>query len=145
MADVVDPATRSRMMAGIKAKNTKPEMVVRQGLHRAGFRFRTHVGGLPGKPDLVLAKWRAVVFVHGCFWHRHAGCRFSTHPRTREDFWQRKFAGNVERDARSHDALLTAGWRVATVWECAIRSHPVECLEQLRRWIVSEEITTSIG
>lgn len=134
MADVVDKATRSRMMSGIKGKNTKPEMVVRQGLHRAGFRFRLHAPGLPGKPDLILPKWRAAIFVHGCFWHRHPGCRFTTTPATRPEFWAEKFRHNVLRDQRNQAALRNQGWRVATVWECDLRQGS-EAIEKLVAWL----------
>ena len=138
MADVVDQATRSRMMSGIKGKNTRPEIVVRKGLHRAGFRFRLHARGLPGKPDLLLPKWRAVVLIHGCFWHRHEGCRFTTTPATRPAFWKEKFAANVLRDERTLVALQEAGWRVATVWECAVRRDPSGTTERLAEWIKSK-------
>jgi DNA mismatch endonuclease (patch repair protein) len=137
MADVVDKATRSRMMSGIKGKNTKPEMVVRQALHRAGFRFRIHARGLPGKPDLLLPKWQAAILVHGCFWHRHEGCRFTTTPATRPGFWSEKFAANVIRDQRAQAALADAGWRVATVWECALRRDPAGTTGQLAQWLTS--------
>ncbi|MBU4136426.1 MAG: DNA mismatch endonuclease Vsr [Alphaproteobacteria bacterium] len=144
MADVVDKATRSRMMSGIKGKNTKPEMVVRQALHRAGFRFRIHARGLPGKPDLLLPKWRAAIFVHGCFWHRHEGCRFTTTPGTRPAFWAEKFSANVLRDERTQSALTAAGWRVATVWECAVRRDPAGTTERLARWISSGKEAVTI-
>ncbi|WP_082559997.1 MULTISPECIES: very short patch repair endonuclease [unclassified Brevundimonas] len=144
MADVVDKATRSRMMSGIKGKNTKPEMVVRQGLHRAGFRFRLHAPGLPGKPDLLLPKWRAAIFVHGCFWHRHEGCRFTTTPATRPAFWDQKFGANVLRDERAFVALQKAGWRVATVWECAVRRDARGATERLARWITSDSGSATI-
>lgn len=134
MADVVDKATRSRMMSGIKGKNTKPEMVVRQGLHRAGFRFRLHARELPGKPDLILPKWRAAIFVHGCFWHRHSGCRFATTPATRPDFWSQKFRENVLRDQRNQAALDNQGWRVAIVWECDLRQGS-DAMEKLVAWL----------
>src|SRR5689334_847166 len=104
------------MMAGIGRRNTKPELVVRRALHRAGFRFRLDVQSLPGRPDIVLPKHRAVIFVHGCFWHRHAGCRFTTCPSTRPMFWERKFASNVARDRSVTAQLRDMGWRVATVW-----------------------------
>lgn len=126
MADIVDSATRSRMMAGIRGGNTKPEMVLRCGLHRLGFRFRLRVRTLPGRPDLVLPRYRAAIFVHGCFWHRHPGCRYATTPATRPEFWAAKFATNVARDRRSREALLAADWRVATVWECALRGDVAE-------------------
>lgn len=120
MADVVDAATRSRMMAGIKGKNTRPEMVVRRALHKAGFRFRLHVKDLPGKPDIVLPKHRAVIFVHGCFWHGH-GCRNFKWPKTREAWWREKIGKNVERDRLKIEELWNAGWKVETIWECDIR------------------------
>lgn len=117
--DVVDPATRSRMMSGIRGKDTKPELVVRSNLHRAGLRFRLHAK-LPGKPDLVLPKYRTVVFVHGCFWHRHKGCRYATTPTSNTVFWQEKFAANVRRDAKVKKQLEKLGWRVFVVWSCAM-------------------------
>ncbi|KHL24800.1 DNA glycosylase [Croceibacterium mercuriale] len=118
--DIVDPATRSRMMAGIKGKNTKPELVVRSGLHAAGFRFKLHDRALPGKPDMVLPRWRAVVFVHGCFWHAH-DCSLFRWPGTRQEFWRQKIGRNQERDAEVEVALDHAGWRVLKIWECAIK------------------------
>jgi DNA mismatch endonuclease, patch repair protein len=105
-------------MAAIGPADTRPEVLVRSYLHRAGLRFRLHVKGLAGRPDVVIPKHRAVVFVHGCFWHRHQGCRFATTPSTRFDFWQSKFAQNVSRDDRVAGALRAIGWRVFTVWEC---------------------------
>ncbi|WP_138468320.1 very short patch repair endonuclease [Poseidonocella sp. HB161398] len=120
MADVVTPEVRSRMMAAIRRKNTRPELAVRRALHAAGFRFRIDVRKLPGRPDLVLRKWNTVVFVHGCFWHRHAGCAKASEPKSRTEYWSAKFAANTARDARNEAALLEAGWRVATVWECGL-------------------------
>jgi DNA mismatch endonuclease, patch repair protein len=107
-------------MSGIRSKNTRPEIAVRRYLHRAGLRFRLGGCGLPGRPDLVLARWNAVVFVHGCFWHRHPGCRFSYDPKSRSEFWQRKFAENVERDRRNLAALRRLGWRPIVIWECEV-------------------------
>ena len=118
MPDVVDQATRSRMMSGIRGKNTQPELRVRRFLHARGFRFRLHGTGLPGRPDLVLPRYRTAVFVHGCFWHQHPGCRFAARPGTNSDFWQRKFKENRERDERQERQLRELGWRVCTVWEC---------------------------
>lgn len=120
MVDVVDAATRSRMMAGIKAKNTKPEMIVRRALHKAGFRFRLHRKDLPGKPDIVLPKYRTVIFVHGCFWHGH-GCRNFKWPKTRVEWWREKIGKNVARDAEKSEALRKMDWKVETLWECEIR------------------------
>ena len=121
MADVVSQKVRSRMMSGIRGKNTKPEMAVRKALFASGFRFRLHRRDLPGAPDVVLPGRRVAVFVHGCFWHRHAGCRYAKLPSTRPDFWKAKLEGNAERDRRAIGALSAAGWRVLVVWECAIR------------------------
>lgn len=114
-------ATRSRMMAGIRGRDTKPERRVRSALHAAGFRYRLHVRTLPGRPDLVLPRFRAVIFVQGCFWHRHEGCPAATTPSSNARFWREKLELNVARDARNSLALQAAGWRVATIWECAVR------------------------
>ena len=118
--DIVTPEVRSRMMSGIRGKNTKPEITVRSALHRLGFRFRLHARDLPGKPDLVFRKHRAVIFVHGCFWHGH-DCHLFRWPATRPDFWRSKINGNIARDRDSRSALSDRGWRVAVVWECALR------------------------
>jgi len=107
-------------MAGIRGKDTKPELVLRKALHARGYRYRLGGAKLPGRPDLVFPKHRAVVLVHGCFWHGH-GCRYFKWPRTRTEWWRAKIEGNRERDKRNRQALLDAGWRVATVWECAMR------------------------
>ena len=120
MADVVDAATRSRMMSGIQGKNTKPEVSIRKALHARGFRYRIHVNNLPGKPDLVLPKYNTVVFVHGCFWHGHT-CRYFKVPQTRPDFWLEKIGKNQARDRLQESVLLDQGWRVLIVWECAVR------------------------
>jgi len=120
MVDVVDAKTRSRMMSGIRGKNTKPEIIVRKFLHAAGFRFRLHVKDLPGKPDLVLPKYRTVIFVHGCFWHQHPGCKYAYSPKTNQVFWKTKLMGNVERDARHAIALKEQGWRCEVIWECEV-------------------------
>jgi len=109
-------------MSRIRGTDTGPELVVRSALHRAGFRFRVHTKGLPGRPDIVLARHGVVIFIHGCFWHRH-GCTLSSEPATRRRFWQAKFDANVARDARNARALRRLGWRVLTVWECALRTH----------------------
>ncbi len=139
MTDVVDQKTRSRMMAGIKGKNTRPEMAVRRRLFAAGFRYRLHPSDVPGRPDLVFPRYRAVVFVHGCFWHRHHGCRFATIPSTRPAFWAKKFEDNVARDKRNVDVLLENGWRVAVAWECAIRKGgEYEVALALASWLVSD-------
>lgn len=107
-------------MSRIRGKNTKPEILVRSVLHRMGFRFRLHVSTLPGSPDIVLPRLQSVVFVHGCFWHRHAGCAFAYEPKSRRAFWKQKFQGNVRRDRQAIRALTESGWRVFVVWECQI-------------------------
>ena len=133
-------------MAGIRGRDTAPELMLRRELHSMGFRFRLHARELPGRPDILLSRWRVAVLVHGCFWHRHVGCRFATTPTTRADFWQTKFDGNVERDVRNHAALLALGWRVATVWECALRKDRLaESLAELADWIKGREMWIDIG
>ena len=119
MVDTLTTEQRSALMARIKGTDTGPEMFVRRALHARGYRYRVHGRGLPGKPDLVFAKRRAAVFVHGCFWHRH-GCKKTTTPKSRQDYWQDKFAKNVARDRRNLEQLADEGWRVYVVWECEI-------------------------
>lgn len=147
MTDIVDQQTRSRMMTGIRGKDTKPELALRRALHARGFRFRLHSGKVHGRPDLVLPKHRAVVFVHGCFWHRHKGCRYATVPATRPDFWRAKFEANAARDNAVRTRLPEDGWRVATVWECALRKpEQVEAsTEALSIWLRTEECQIEIG
>jgi DNA mismatch endonuclease, patch repair protein len=118
MADIVDSATRSRMMSGIRGKNTAPEILTRKFLHSQGFRFRLHVKDLPGKPDIVLPKYRTVIFVHGCFWHQHPGCKDAVMPKSNTKFWTEKLEGNVRRDARNISELVRLGWQCLIVWEC---------------------------
>jgi len=120
LPDVVDAATRSRMMSGIRGKNTKPEMLLRKGLHARGLRYRLHARDLPGSPDMVFSARKAVLFVHGCFWHGH-DCHLFRMPGSRPDFWRTKIERNREVDRRSVEALREAGWRVGTVWECALK------------------------
>lgn len=120
MTDVVDRATRSRMMSGIGGRDTKPEISVRKFLHARGFRYRIAPNNLPGRPDVVLPKYRTAIFVHGCFWHRHPGCKYATTPASRKQFWQAKFRENVARDERVVRELETLNWRVLIVWECSI-------------------------
>lgn len=109
-------------MSRIRGKNTKPEVKLRSLLHRAGFRFRIHDNKLPGKPDIVLPRYRSVIFVHGCFWHRHEGCRYCTTPVTRKDFWDKKFSDTKQRDRKNQQQLAEAGWNVIVVWECELKS-----------------------
>ena len=119
MADTLTTAQRSALMARIKGVDTGPEMFVRRALHARGYRYRIHGSGLPGRPDLVFKRRRAAVFVHGCFWHRH-GCKRTTTPKSRQDYWQEKFAKNVARDQRNLAQLADDGWRIHVVWECEI-------------------------
>ena len=120
MTDHLDKAKRSWNMSRIRGKDTKPEIAVRKMLHAAGFRFRLHVKDLPGKPDIVLPKWKTVIFVHGCFWHRHNGCKDATTPKTRTEWWLEKFEKNVANDLKKRGALEVAGWKVVVVWECEV-------------------------
>lgn len=121
MADTLTPEARSKNMARIRSRDTGPEMVVRRAAHSLGLRFRLHRKDLPGTPDLAFPGRRVAVLVHGCFWHRHAGCRMAYSPKSRTEFWEAKFAGNVERDARKIAELATAGWRPVIIWECETR------------------------
>jgi DNA mismatch endonuclease (patch repair protein) len=121
MADFVTPEKRSKIMRGVKQKDTKPELLVRRALHARGHRFRLHRKDLPGKPDIVLPRHGLAIFVHGCFWHQHAGCKDGRLPASNEDYWLPKLARNVERDQEKAGALQDAGWRVLTIWECEAR------------------------
>ena len=116
------------MMSGIRGRDTKPELVVRKYLHAHGLRYRIAPKELPGRPDIVLPKYRAVVFVHGCFWHRHEGCRYAATPATNPDFWQSKFSENVARDERDSKLLVEAGWRVFVMWECEVNAQKLPWL-----------------
>lgn len=147
MADIVSPEVRSRMMSGIRGKNTKPELVIRRGLHGLGFRYRLHDKNLPGKPDLVFPKYRAVIFVHGCFWHGH-DCHLFKWPGTRPNFWSAKIARNREVDRAAVADLKQGGWRILTIWECALKGKERlaadEVFDFAARWIQSGEEEVSI-
>lgn len=119
--DTLTSEKRSWNMSRIRGTNTKPELAVRSMLHRMGYRFRIANKTLSGRPDIVLPKYRAVIFVHGCFWHRHLGCKYAYTPKSRLDFWERKFKGNVMRDKNNLSLLKNAGWLPLVVWECEIR------------------------
>ncbi|WP_354342169.1 very short patch repair endonuclease [Variovorax boronicumulans] len=145
MADVVSKAVRSRMMSGIRSRDTKPEVLLRSALHARGFRFRIHRKDLPGRPDIVLPKHRAVIQVHGCFWHGHQ-CQLFKYPATNPEFWRQKIGQNQVRDQRSEEALLALGWRVLTVWECATRGVERATLaDAVCQWIVSSEERGELG
>jgi DNA mismatch endonuclease (patch repair protein) len=130
MTDTVDARTRSRMMSGIKGKNTRPELVIRQRLHARGFRFRIHRRDLPGSPDIVLPKYQAAILINGCFWHGHQ-CRLFKWPRTRPDFWRTKIEGNIRRDRQKMSELHRMSWRVCVLWECEIKGAGEDCLNSL--------------
>jgi DNA mismatch endonuclease (patch repair protein) len=133
MTDIVSAEKRSAMMAGIRSKNTRPELIVRSVAHGLGLRYRLHRGDLPGSPDLVLPKHRTAVFVQGCFWHRHAGCKLAYTPKSNLAFWNKKFERNVARDADSEERLRHLGWRVLKIWECETR-HPENVALHLRKF-----------
>lgn len=118
--DTVNKATRSKIMRSVPQRGTTPEIRLRKALHRRGFRYRINDKRLPGSPDIVFPKYHAVIFVHGCFWHRH-GCKYTTTPSTRKEFWKAKFRANVERDKRNEEKLIELGWRVLVIWECEIK------------------------
>ena len=131
MTDHLTKTHRSWNMGRIRSRDTKPEMIVRSLLHRMGFRFRVNRKDLPGKPDIVLPKYRTVIFVHGCFWHRHKGCRLATMPGSNREFWEAKFKANQERDKRNRRELVEAGWRVIIVWECELNADPVGVVRKI--------------
>ena len=146
MVDIVDKATRSRMMSGIRGRNTRPEVALRKALHRLGLRFRLHDSKLPGRPDIVFPRDRAVVQVHGCFWHRHAECRYATSPASNQDFWAAKFNANTSRDRETRAELLELGWRIAVVWECSIRQLTAETIaSRLKDWLDCKTSTAEFG
>jgi DNA mismatch endonuclease (patch repair protein) len=136
---------RSRMMSNIRGKDTWPERTLRSLLFARGFRYRLHVKKLPGTPDLVFPKHGAVVFVHGCFWHRHEGCRFTTMPRTNQDFWMRKFQENVSRDRRHMEMLRSLGWRVAIVWECVLKHSVDNTAQMVVEWLHGHDDILVVG
>lgn len=127
-------------MSRIRDRDTAPEMKVRYALHKMGFRYRLHVHDLPGKPDIVLPKYNTVIFVNGCFWHRHAGCPYSYTPKSRTEFWQKKFDENIRRDKKNRDALQKKGWKVATIWECQTKDAML--LEKAIKKIFSDNISS---
>lgn len=141
MADTMTPEQRSRCMVAIKGKDTKPEMIVRKYLFSRGLRFRIQVRKLPGNPDIVLPKYKTVIFVNGCFWHGHEGCRYYRLPKSNIEFWENKIKNNVARDVRNEEELKALGWRVIRVWECDIRkvTGREEYLQGLYKSIIQPE------
>lgn len=140
MTDCFTKKKRSEVMSRIKGKDTKPELLVRSALHRMGYRFRLHVKDLPGKPDIVLPKYKTVIFVHGCFWHQHKGCPAGHLPKTNKKFWKEKFARNVARDSKHRRQLRYRGWHVLTIWECQIQNETNvnTKLHKLARWFSTD-------
>lgn len=140
MVDVVSKDVRSRMMSGVKGKDTKPELLIRKALFKRGFRYKLHDKYLPGKPDLVFPKYHTIVFIHGCFWHRH-DCHLFKWPSTRPDFWKNKINRNVEVDDHNYAALKKEGWRILTIWECAIKGKTrldfEDLVDGIEEWIVT--------
>jgi len=141
MVDIVNPKKRSQMMAGIKGKNSRPEMLVRKMLFAMGYRFRLHRHDLPGTPDIILPGRRIAIFVHGCFWHVHKECKYARIPSTRSEFWTAKLQRNIDRDQRAIEDLIRMGWRVLSIWECSTRSLAVASLlpQALHQWITGSE------
>jgi DNA mismatch endonuclease (patch repair protein) len=140
--DTVDTKTRSRMMAAVGHKNTKPEMILRRALHHNGFRYVFNDKRLPGSPDLVFKKYHSIVFVHGCFWHRH-GCKYSTIPRTRVHFWNKKFEANIKRDLKNIAELKKLGWHVKVIWECQLKGSEKQILREVKiiiKWLKNKDI-----
>ncbi len=134
--DRLSPEHRSWNMSRIRGRDTTPERIVRSLLHRMGYRFRTHISKLPGRPDIVLPKYCTVIFVHGCFWHRHEGCKYSYVPKSRTEFWRRKFDANVARDREVRGQLRALGWKVAVVWECEVQRDENRVRRRLARLLL---------
>jgi DNA mismatch endonuclease (patch repair protein) len=147
MTDRVEPAIRSKMMSSIRCRDTEPERIIRKLLHSRGFRFRLNSNKLPGKPDLVLPKYSAVIFVHGCFWHGH-NCKYFRLPSSRRLFWEKKIDSNRQRDRLTSKTLRNMGWRVIEVWECALRAKPPEKIQELgdsiASWLSGKSASKSI-
>ena len=136
--DVLTPEQRKRNMQNIRGKDTKIEVRVRRALFEKGFRFRKNDNRYPGKPDVVLPKYKTVIFVNGCYWHRHPGCKYATIPKTNAEFWNKKFQANVENDVKNKTALEAAGWKVITLWECELKSNFEETMQNVEKLIRNE-------
>jgi len=141
--DVVDSITRSRMMSGIRGTNTRPELLIRRGLHCRGFRYRLHDRKLPGKPDMAFAAFRSVIFVNGCFWHGHE-CHLFKWPATREEFWRQKICRNRDKDRENREALRSAGWRILTIWECAMKGRYRRSIDNVHN-LAAEWLRSGVG
>lgn len=135
MSDTLSNKQRSALMSKVGSSDTKPEWILRCGLHRLGFRYRLENKHLPGRPDLAFPKYHSVVYVHGCYWHRHSGCKDASMPKSNVDFWAKKFSENTERDRKVEQALTERGWRVMVVWECELLNHTVETIGRVARWL----------
>ena len=135
MTDIVSKKQRSKLMSKVRSRDTKPEWILRCGVHRLGFRYRIKNNRLPGCPDLVFPKFHAAVFVHGCYWHRHPGCKDASTPKSNVDFWEKKFTENVERDRRSIRQLENLSWRTLVVWECELTRNTVETIYRVANWL----------
>jgi len=147
MTDIVDKVTRSRMMSGIGGKNTKPEIIIRKGLHALGFRYRLYSPKLPGKPDIVLPKYRAIILINGCFWHAH-NCHLFKWPSTRKEFWEAKILSNKKRDQENIKQYSDSGWKTLVIWECALKGKsklPIKAVfDEIVHWIVYERANCNI-
>ncbi|ACU89007.1 very short patch repair endonuclease [Desulfomicrobium baculatum] len=141
MTDILSQAERSVLMSKVKSTNTKPERILRSGLHRLGFRYRLNYKALPGKPDLVFPKYKAVIFVHGCYWHRHVGCKHASTPNTNVDFWNLKFSENINRDKFVESELMKMGWRFLIVWECELKKKKIETIINAVLWLDSNVVS----
>jgi DNA mismatch endonuclease (patch repair protein) len=148
MSDVVNKITRSRMMAGIKGKDTQPELIIRKRLHALGFRYNLHDTKLPGKPDLVFPKYKAVIFVNGCFWHGH-NCYLFKWPSSNDDFWQKKITRTIEKDKENISQLENSGWRILQIWECAIKGRERRSISEVilltSNWLKSGSVFSEIS
>ncbi|MFZ7104864.1 MAG: very short patch repair endonuclease [Peptococcaceae bacterium] len=147
MSDIVNSEVRSRMMSGIRCKDTKPEIIIRHHLHALGYRYLLHDKRKPGKPDMVFPKYNAVIFVHGCFWHGHDCCLFKW-PQTNQDFWRIKIEKNKQKDIENHIKLINAGWRVMVIWECALKGRSRMKIDKIiqitSEWLCSSELQSEI-
>ena len=145
MADIKSPEERSRNMAKIRSKDTKPEVWVRKKLFNRGYRYRKNAGSVPGHPDIWLKRYNTAIFVHGCFWHRHPGCRYSYMPKTRIEFWTDKFQKNIDRDERVKAELESAGIKMLVIWECTVKqmmktdAEEYRCLKRIEEFLISDE------